>query len=136
MDWNVIIPSLITGVVAVIGSVLGFIGTLASQRKKNEETRQAQFDEVKNTMSATLTKHREEYLKGIQDVKDLYTDLKSAYDKSTSVISIQIKQLEDKQDKHNSVIERTYALEKDVAVLKNRNSVSEHRLTDLENDGK
>lgn len=36
------------------------------------------------------------------------------------LIEYRLDKIEAKQDKHNSVIERTYALEKDVAVLKER----------------
>lgn len=38
--------------------------------------------------------------------------------KTTALISYRLDILEKKQDKHNQVIERTYELEKDVAVIK------------------
>ena len=40
--------------------------------------------------------------------------------KSASLIEYRITQLEHKQDAHNQMIERTYALEEHVAVLGNR----------------
>lgn len=43
-----------------------------------------------------------------------------------------IEQLEKKQDKHNSLIERMYDLEKSVDVLKEKVSVANHRIDDLE----
>ncbi len=43
-------------------------------------------------------------------------------------------QLEEKVGKHNHLIERTFQLEQDVAVLDNRQKVSEHRLRDLEQE--
>ena len=43
-------------------------------------------------------------------------------------------QLEEKVNKHNNVIERLFHLEQDVAVLDNRQKVSEHRLRDLEQE--
>ena len=54
-------------------------------------------------------------------------------DKHNAVQTEQITQLKEQVHKHNNIIERTYKLEKDVAVLNNRESVSEHRLEDLEN---
>ena len=57
----------------------------------------------------------------------------SELDKHNAVQSEQITQLKEQVHKHNNIIERTYKLEKDVAVLNNRESVSEHRLEDLEN---
>ncbi len=46
-----------------------------------------------------------------------------------------ISQLEEKVNRHNNVIERTYKLQQDVAVLENRQKVCEHRLEDLEKRG-
>ena len=40
--------------------------------------------------------------------------------------------LEGKQDKHNGVIERTYCNEKEIAILKEQQEVTNHRLKDLE----
>lgn len=57
----------------------------------------------------------------------------SELDKHNAVQTEQITQLKEQVHKHNNIIERTYKLEKDVAVLNNRESVSEHRLEDLEN---
>ena len=43
-----------------------------------------------------------------------------------------IEQLEKKQDKHNSIIERTYALEKSIELLDERQKVANHRIQDIE----
>lgn len=43
-----------------------------------------------------------------------------------------IEQLEKKQDKHNSLIERMYAVEKAVDVLDERQKVANNRIDDLE----
>lgn len=43
-----------------------------------------------------------------------------------------LENIESKQDKHNSVIERTYCNEKDIAVIKEQQLVTNHRLKDLE----
>lgn len=40
--------------------------------------------------------------------------------------------IEKKQDKHNSVIERTYCNERDISVIKEQLKVENHRLEDLE----
>lgn len=44
-----------------------------------------------------------------------------------------IEQLEKKVDKHNNLIDRTYKLEKAVAVMGETVSVANHRISDLEN---
>ena len=46
-----------------------------------------------------------------------------------------IEQLEKKQDKHNSLIERVYSLEKHEAVIDEEIRVANHRIKDLENKG-
>lgn len=46
--------------------------------------------------------------------------------------SYRVEQLEKKVDKHNSVVERTYALEEAVSLLDERVKVANHRITDLE----
>ena len=54
-------------------------------------------------------------------------------DKHNAVQTEQITQLREQVHRHNNLIERTYKLERDVALLNNRENVSEHRLEDLEN---
>lgn len=49
-----------------------------------------------------------------------------------SLIKKDIKNLEEKQDKHNSLIERVYDIEATLRVMDNREKVTEHRIEDLE----
>lgn len=121
MDWTQIVTALITSGVVLIGYII------VDRREKNK-----QLDLFKQDVIKTLNEHRLEYLKGIDEVKDSVTDMRACYQQNTAVLEIKIDALEKKQDKHNNVIERTYALERDVEVLKNRESVSEHRIEDLE----
>lgn len=53
--------------------------------------------------------------------------------KSTALIAYRLEQLEKKQDKHNQLIERTYALEEKTGLLEERVKVANHRIDDLEN---
>lgn len=52
--------------------------------------------------------------------------------KSTALIAYRLEQLEDKVNKHNRVIERTYKLEEAEALLEERVRVANHRIDDLE----
>ena len=52
--------------------------------------------------------------------------------KTAAVMEYRIKQLEDKVNKHNNLIERTYALEEKQAVLSEQVKVANHRIDDLE----
>ena len=49
-----------------------------------------------------------------------------------ALIKKDIKSLEEKQDKHNSLIERVYNIEATLRVIDNREKVTEHRIEDLE----
>lgn len=55
--------------------------------------------------------------------------------KSTALIAYRLEQLEKKVDKHNSVVERTFRLEKDLAILDEKIEVANHRIADLEKVG-
>ena len=52
---------------------------------------------------------------------------------ANKLVVYRIEQLEKKVEKHNHVIERVYALEKDDALIKEEIKVANHRIDDLEN---
>ena len=52
--------------------------------------------------------------------------------KSTALIAYRMERLEDKVNKHNEVIERTYRLEKHEALIDEQVKVINHRIADLE----
>lgn len=52
--------------------------------------------------------------------------------KTSALVLYRLEQLEKKVDKHNSVIERTYVLEKKEELLAEKISVANHRIADLE----
>lgn len=54
--------------------------------------------------------------------------------KTKALILYRLDQIEDKQDKHNKIIERTYINEENIAILDNKMKVSEHRIKDLERE--
>lgn len=53
---------------------------------------------------------------------------------SSKLTAYRIEQLEKKVEKHNSIVERTYELEKNVAVLDDKIKSAHHRLDDVEKD--
>lgn len=56
--------------------------------------------------------------------------------KSQSKTLYRIDQLEKKQDKHNTLIERMYSVEDRIHVLENKQAVADHRIKDLEDNKK
>lgn len=53
---------------------------------------------------------------------------------SSKLTAYRIEQLEKKVEKHNTVIERTYKLEQDHALLDEKIKVANHRIDDLEKE--
>lgn len=53
---------------------------------------------------------------------------------STKLTAYRIEQLEKKVDKHNTVIERTFNLEQNQAVMQEQIKVANHRIEDLERE--
>ena len=52
-----------------------------------------------------------------------------------NLIEYRLKKLEDKVDKHNNVVERTYKLEELTALQEEKIKVANHRIDDLEKAG-
>lgn len=52
-----------------------------------------------------------------------------------ALIQYKIDELSDRVNKHNSIIERTYKLEKRAAVFEEKMTVANHRIDDLEKKG-
>lgn len=55
-----------------------------------------------------------------------------AHQDNIVLISYRLEELERKVDKHNTLIERTYALERRVDVLEEKQKVANNRINDLE----
>lgn len=55
--------------------------------------------------------------------------------KSSALIAYRIDQLERKVDKHNNIVERTFKLEEEQAVMEEKIKVANNRIADLEKKG-
>lgn len=92
--------------VAVITGGLTFIGSIYASKKQYDVHSTAIVDEFKTEIAILKLE--------------------------MSNIRKDISNLEKKQDKHNSVIERTYKLEESTKLLDERQKVANHRIDDLE----
>ena len=81
------------------------------------------------------TENKELIMKNIEGLKDDITAVNATVQQQIAIIDIKITDLTKQVERHNQVVDRTYALEKAVGILDNRESVSEHRLADLEHKG-
>lgn len=84
------------------------------------------------TSKKDRAENKELIMKNIGDLKEDISSINANVQQQIAIIDLKISDLTKQVEKHNSVIDRTYALEKSVGILENRESVSEHRLTDLE----
>lgn len=122
-------------IVAIIGcfaTMFGAILTFIIQIKKLRNDQKVHSDEMKEEQQKQFNELKTNVATQINGLHDSIKDIKSEYEKSTALTTEKLSQLEKKQDKHNQLIERMYRVETDVEVLKNRESVSEHRIEDLE----
>ena len=87
------------------------------------------------TAKKDRAENKEFLMKSINEVKDDITGINANVQQHIAIIDLKIDELSNRVEKHNNVIERTYALEKAMGILENRESVSEHRLSDLEHKG-
>lgn len=121
MNWTDIIIAIIGGAVTLTGYIL------VDKREKAK-----QFEGFKAEIMKKLEDHRKEYLEGIEDVKDSITETKASYQQNTAIIELKIDSLEKKQDQHNNLIGRMYAVESTQKLQEEQIKVANHRIEDLE----
>lgn len=94
--------------------------------------------DLEKTLTSTLNKHREEYLSEIKNVHESLdnvqgsiTEMKAVYQQTVAIVDLKISSLEKATNKHNSIIERTYILEKDSALHEESIKNLEKRLENM-----
>lgn len=134
-----IATALITGGVTSLGSVLGFIGTMAAQKKKDLDAHKEATEKFQKSIEEKLEEHKIEYLgeiaeinKAIRKNSDDISEMRTESALFQKEMTLKFENLAEKVQKHNNVVERMQKAELAIAVLENREKVSEHRLTDLE----
>lgn len=129
---NTIWVAIITGAVSAGGAFLSFVASERSRKDKIQQAHQKALDEVEKSVLDTLKANREEYLSEISDVKDSFSEMKAVYQQTVAVVDLKIEALEKATNKHNSVIERTYELERKSTLHDEQIKVANHRIEDLE----
>jgi chromosome segregation ATPase len=139
MELSTILPSIITGAVTALGTILGFITATKENKEKAKAAHDKALADFQANIESKLDAHKVEYMgeiakvnNAVKETNDSLTDLRAQTQTYQAVMEERFNNLEAKVMKHNNFMERVAVLEKDVAVLQNRESVSEHRLTDLE----
>lgn len=112
-----IIPAIISAAVTLSVCLINN----SYQRKRDERAREAE----KEQQQADLTAHLQEIIVN-QD------DATSKISSEIEMLKYQMSELTKHVEKHNSVIERTYELEKRTELQEEKIKVANHRLEDLE----
>ena len=103
----------------LISSGISLIVAFGTWHVTMKKDREKQTEEVKQV----LDKHREENLSRIQELKDEVSSIKSTVQLNQAVTNEKIDTLSDRVERHNNVIDRTYKLEREMAVAKEEISV-------------
>lgn len=125
MEW---IISILTIIFTPLLTLLGIIITEKYKAKTKKMELDMGRNEALEAIKAKFDAKLESLSNKLDDIIKDQTEIKTEQLRT----SLYVTQLQKDVQKHNGVIERTMALEKQVAVLDNREKVSEHRLDDLE----
>lgn len=125
MEW---IISILTIVFTPLLTLLGIVIT----EKYKAKTKKMELDMGRNEALEAIKAKFDAKLESLSNKLDDIIKDQNEIKTEQLRTSLYVTQLQKDVQKHNGVIERTMALEKQVAVLDNREKVSEHRLDDLE----
>lgn len=89
------------------------------------------LSEIRKSITDTLAEHKDEYLARIKGVENSILETQAVYQQTIAIFDVKLENLTKQVEKHNSVVERTFVLERDVAVLNQRETASEKRLKEL-----
>lgn len=128
MDNGVLI-AIISGIFSTLASVTGAVLVFISSNKKlkaeQDKTYQKQIqaqndkiDQVFSDINDKLDKHKEEYIKEINTIHTNIDKIRTDNEHHQEIVKMEIKNLSDRVEKHNQVIERTYEAEKNIDILK------------------
>lgn len=105
------------------------IAFFAGQMKAQQETHKEQLKEIKKSFKETVDDIKQDFKDKLHDIKELISEKIAENSKR---FEENLSRLEDKQDKHNSVIERQFLLEKKEEINEEQIKVANHRIEDLE----
>lgn len=116
------------------------IAFFAGQMKAQQEAHKEQLKENKTSFQNTINEIKKSFKETVDDIKqdfkdklhDIKENITEKMTENSKRFEENLSRLEDKQDKHNSVIERQFLLEKKEEVNAEQIKVVNHRIKDLE----
>lgn len=131
MDSTVIV-ALIAGGVTLVTSLTASLLTNSQSNKKLKAEQDENITNQMKSLKSHLDESREVYLQKIVDVQSKISEMKHKQELNQQALEMQIVTLSERVEKHNNVIERTYRVEQDIALLKEQIKVANHRIEDVE----
>lgn len=120
------------GIIAVVTAILTFLASVISAAFVSIGNR----NKTIKAMEDAIRSVKEQSTAQDQEIHAEILLLKQETSGALDLIRKDITQLSDRVEKHNSVIERTYQLEKRAEVMEEKQRVANHRIDDLERSGK
>ena len=124
--------AIITAIISAATTLIVSMGTwhisAKSARKKETDAMKSLIENYRDELRGKM----QNLVDQMQNVRDEIREVDNNMQKQIIVLDDKIENLSKQVEKHNSVIERTYKLEKDSEVQEEKIRVVNHRLEDLE----
>lgn len=120
----------------VISSGVVFAGYIIVDRREKRKEKKAESDQLadfKKEMIQTLSDHRTEYLKGIDEVKDSITELRATSQQTQAVMELRLEYMTNGFNDMKVEVREHNNFAKRMPVVEEQIRVANHRISDLEN---
>ena len=121
-----------TGIIALVTAALTFVASVYSAAKVSHDNR----DKTIRAVEEAIRSVKEDSKAQDQEIHAEILLFKQETSGALDLIRKDITTLSGRVEKHNNVIERTFALEQKAAVQEEQIKVANHRIEDLERSGK
>jgi TolA-binding protein len=123
-----VVTGAITALATLIVCLINNYFTSKRHMEDMRENERRRTEDINNSHSKEMASLKEELTASVEGLINSQTELTHAID----IIKLQIDNLRNDVNKHNQVIERTYALERKADVLEEKIDVANNRIKDLE----
>jgi len=120
------------GAIALVTAILTFAASIYGAARVSHDNRDKTIRAVEDAIRSV----KEDSKAQDQEIHAEILLFKQETTGALDLIRKDITTLSDRVEKHNSVIERTYTLEKKTELLEEKQRVANHRIDDLERSGK
>lgn len=137
--WGKVLTGLITAIATLLVCLLNNYFQNKRERIARESAHQKQLHEMQETYFEKIGEIKDDYTGQVRELRTAFAEFKHLFEKmgdkqehAMDLLNAELKSLSKKQDAYNNLQARTYALETDVALHKEKIQVANHRIEDLE----